>query len=425
MPEQIETAGQAAAMRPQALFRAGDFAWLLFGAVLIAADPETNYNATILLILLTAFEIIEPRLRLFATRRGRIASTVIRMLLAYLLIGYSHTVFSVYFFIFLIPIIAAASIFDFKGAALTTIIALAAYFSFLLPLWPVDWQAITASEVSLMCLRASFFPIVAYAVFEQARAKREEMKRTAEAAERLAESNRSLHRAEASLRRSERLAALGQLTAGLAHELRNPLGTIKASSEMLRNPAMQSRADVMAEMAGYIGSEADRMNSLISSFLDFARPLQIRPVETDLRSAIDDVIRQQADLAARCGVRVLPRVPEGPLTFQFDPDLVKVALSNLVQNAIQASRAGQEVELRVAPSDGDVKIFVTDHGTGIPADQLENIFNPFFTTKPNGVGLGLAIVSKIADEHHGHIYVFSEPGQGTRFELALPKVQQI
>lgn len=166
------------------------------------------------------------------------------------------------------------------------------------------------------------------------------------------------------------------------------------------------------------------MNSLISSFLDFARPLQIRPVEADLRSVIDDVVRQQSDLVSRSGVRVVTRVPEGALIFQFDPDLLKVALSNLVQNAIQASRAGQEVELRVAPTSEDVKIFVTDHGSGIPADQLENIFNPFFTTKPNGVGLGLAIVSKIADEHHGQIYVFSEPAQGTRFELALPKVQQ-
>lgn len=166
------------------------------------------------------------------------------------------------------------------------------------------------------------------------------------------------------------------------------------------------------------------MNSLISSFLDFARPLQIRSVEADLRTVADDVFRQQADLAARCGVILSLRMPDGPLTFQFDPDLLKLALSNLVQNAIQASKAGQEVEMRVTPNDEDVNIFVTDHGSGIQPQHLENIFNPFFTTKPNGVGLGLAIVSKIADEHNGQIRVFSEPGSGTRFELTLPKVQQ-
>jgi signal transduction histidine kinase len=250
------------------------------------------------------------------------------------------------------------------------------------------------------------------------------MKRTQEAAERLAETNRSLRRAEASLRRSERLAALGQLTAGLAHELRNPMGTIKASAEMLTKSSTQKRPEVMSEMAGYIGSEVDRMNSLISSFLDFARPLQIHRVQADLRAVAEDVLRQQGDQASKCGVTLSLRMPDGPLLFDFDPDLLNVALSNLVQNAVQASKAGQEVELRVSPTEDDVNIFVSDHGSGIQAEHLENIFNPFFTTKPNGVGLGLAIVSKIVAEHDGRIRVFSEPEAGTRFELIIPKVQQ-
>jgi two-component system sensor histidine kinase HydH len=220
------------------------------------------------------------------------------------------------------------------------------------------------------------------------------------------------------------LAALGQLPAGRAPAFRTPLGTIKAAAEMLTNPAMQSRSEVMSEMAGYMGSEVDRMNSLIASFLDFARPLQIRPVDADLRAAIGDVLRQQAELGLRCGVTLSLRMPDRPLNFDFDPDLLKLALSNLVQNAIQASRAGQEVEIRAVPGEDDVKIFITDHGSGIQPQHLENIFNPFFTTKPNGVGLGLAIVSKIVDEHNGRILVFSEPGVGTRFELELPKVQQ-
>jgi signal transduction histidine kinase len=214
------------------------------------------------------------------------------------------------------------------------------------------------------------------------------------------------------------------LTSGLAHELRNPLGTIKASSEMLMKPRTQAQPEVMGEMAGYIGSEVDRMNSLISSFLDFARPLQIHAAQGDIRRVIEEVLRQESDLAGRCGVTVALRMADGPLLFDFDADLIKVALSNLVQNAIQASKAGQEVEIRVTPTEDNVNIFVTDHGSGIQPEHLENIFNPFFTTKPSGVGLGLAIVSKIADEHHGHIRVFSEPGSGTRFELTLPKVQQ-
>ena len=233
-----------------------------------------------------------------------------------------------------------------------------------------------------------------------------------------------MRKAEASLRRSERLAALGQLTAGLAHELRNPLGTIKASAEMLTKDSMKQRPEVMSEMAGYIGSEVDRMNGLISNFLDFARPLQLHPATADLKTVFDDVVKQQSELARTRDVKLEVRGQEQLHPFSFDPDLLKLAVGNLVQNAIQASAPGQEVELRAAERETDVVILVSDHGEGIQAEHLENIFNPFFTTKPQGVGLGLAIVSKIIDEHQGHVTVFSEPGRGTRFEITLPRVQQ-
>src|SRR5579884_237262 len=337
MPEELQTAAMAA-NRPQPRFWARDFLWLLFGAGLILSDPELNYNVIIVLIPLTAFQIAEPHLQAFSSRRGQIWSIAIKMVLSYLLVGWSHTFASVYYLIFLIPIISAATMFDGKGVVLVTAMATCAYFSFLLPIWPVDYSLVTNEDIHVYCLHACFFVVVALVVYEQAKAKRAEMKRTQEAAERLAESNRSLRRAEASLRRSERLAALGQLTAGLAHELRNPLGTIKASSEMLNKAATQGRPEVMSEMAGYIGSEVDRMNALISSFLDFARPLQIRALEADLRSVAENVLRQQADLALRSGVTLTLRMPDGPLIFDFDPDLIAVALSNLVQNAIQASK---------------------------------------------------------------------------------------
>jgi signal transduction histidine kinase len=406
------------------VLRARDFAWLLFTAALIAADPETNYDATIVLILLGAFQIVEPRLTLFSSRRGQIASIVLKMILSYLLVGFTHSVDTVYYLIFLIPIISAASMFNPPGVILVTAVASLSYFSFLLPIW-IDWSTYIPppGQISVMFLRVSFFAIVAYVVYEQARAKRNEMARTEEAAARLAESNRNLRLAEASLRRSERLAALGQLTAGLAHELRNPLGTIKASAEMLTKHTMQNRPEVMSEMATYIGSEVDRMNGLIGSFLDFARPLQIHPVMANLRSILDNVIRQHSDAAALRRISLAISMSEAPLEFVFDPDLLKVAISNLVQNAIQASAAGQSVEIRAETADHQIMIFVSDYGEGIQPEHLENIFNPFFTTKPQGVGLGLAIVAKIVDEHQGRINVFSEPGAGTRFEMTLPKVQ--
>ncbi|MCU1292776.1 MAG: signal transduction histidine kinase, nitrogen specific, NtrB, partial [Bryobacterales bacterium] len=317
-------------------------------------------------------------------------------------------------------VVSAATLFDLTGVVLVTAIACALYFSFLLPVF-VDFSTAPPDLLSLMSLRAAFYAIVAFLVFEQAKAKRDEMARTQEAADRLAASNRSLQRAEASLRRSERLAALGQLTAGLAHELRNPLGTIRASAEMLTKENTRKRPELMSEIAGYIGTEADRMNGLISNFLDFARPLQLRPATGDLRSVLDDVVRQLSDLATNRQVKLTVRLDEQPPMFTFDPGLLRLAILNLAQNAIQASPPGSAVEIRASWTHDTVELSVADHGEGIQQQHLENIFNPFFTTKQEGIGLGLAIVSKIVDEHRGRIQVASEPGSGTTFVITLPR----
>ena len=424
MTDENTNSEEVVARRP-AWFRAQDFAWLLFVTILLTTAPEiNNYDALILLPLIGAFQIIEPRLKLFASRRGQIASIVLKLILSYLLVGFSHGIESYYYAIFLIPVVSAATTFDLAGVIVVTAIACLAYFSFLFPIY-FDYSQfqLPPDQIRLMSVRVSFYAIVAFLVYEQAKAKRDEMQRTQEAAERLAESNRNLRQAQASLRRSERLAALGQLTAGLAHELRNPLGTIKGSAEMLMKDTVQSRPEVMTEMAGYIGSEVDRMSGLVSSFLDFARPLQARSVNAELRPVVEEVVGQHSAMAAQCGVKVLVETSEAPLMFSFDPDLLKVALSNLLQNAIQASTEGQSVSIKAAVVGDNVMIFVTDHGHGIQKEHLETIFNPFFTTKSQGVGLGLPIVSKIVDEHHGRINVFSEIGKGTTFEIALPKSQ--
>ena len=402
--------------RLRSWIKVGDLAWLLFVASLLANAPENNYQADILLPLIGAFQIIEPRLAIFRSARGQLISLALKMVLSYLLVGWSHSAESYYYQIFLIPVVSAATTMGFGAVVAVTAIAGLAYFSFLL------YYPYPPELVSLMSLRVSFFAIVAFLVYEQARAKRMQMAQTEEAAAKLAESNKSLRKAQVSLRRSERLAALGQLTAGLAHELRNPLGTIKASAEMLTKETLDERPAVRVEMAGYIGSEVNRMNSLITSFLNFARPLQIHPTEGDLAVVVDDVIRQQSELAKEREVRIVVKKPQSGCRFTFDPDLLKVALSNLLQNAIQASEPGQEIELKIDELGGEVKILVKDQGSGISPQNLENIFNPFFTTKPQGVGLGLPIVSRIIDEHQGRMVVRSEVGKGTTFEVTLPRL---
>jgi two-component system sensor histidine kinase HydH len=230
-----------------------------------------------------------------------------------------------------------------------------------------------------------------------------------------------LREAEANVRRTERLAALGQLTAGLAHELRNPMGTMKASAEMLARQVADS-GPVAVELAGYISSEVDRTNSLITRFLEFARPLQIRRETCDLNELAEKTVRRVEREQAGSGISLHLNLAPELRPIAADGELLERALANLLVNAIQASPQGSTVTLKTRPTGHGVEIAVIDRGSGIAPELLEQVFNPFFTTKKDGVGLGLAIVSKIVDEHGGHLSVTSELGKGTHFLVDLPIV---
>jgi signal transduction histidine kinase len=234
-----------------------------------------------------------------------------------------------------------------------------------------------------------------------------------------------LQEAQAEVRRAERLAALGQLTAGLAHELRNPLGTMKSSAELLARNVPAENA-LAKEMASFITDEVDRLNSLITRFLEFARPHNTRPDKGDISVLLDRAIarfeRERSTTAPAVSVHknYSPDVP--PIA--FDAELLERVFYNLITNAAQASSAGGAVTIKTKPVETEagegVEISVIDRGSGIDQKNLENIFNPFFTTKADGVGLGLAIVSKIIDEHGGKITVESTPGEGSVFRVYLP-----
>jgi signal transduction histidine kinase len=189
---------------------------------------------------------------------------------------------------------------------------------------------------------------------------------------------------------------------------------------MLNQTSTLAQPEVMTEMASYIETEVDRMNGLITSFLNFARPLEIHPVAGDFSTLTAEVLRNQTPLAQSRGVTLTSDIPTDAAKFSFDPALMISAISNLVQNAIQASPPGAAVSVTAARRDGHIEISVADQGEGISPQNLENIFNPFFTTKAEGVGLGLAIVSKIVDEHQGKIVTTSTPGEGTVFRITIP-----
>jgi len=400
-----------------------DLAWLLLFAILALCQEHQDYSADVVLLFLAIFQVLEPKLKVFSGGRGQIASIFIKMVLCYLLVGFAHGINSDFYVIFLLPIVAAATELGLKGTLFFIVLACAAYASFLLFVnW--DLQYIPAPQLRILGLRLWFFPVVGLVVYEEAQGKRREMLRTKEAAEQLAESNRTLQLTQASLRRSERLAALGQLTAGLAHELRNPLGTIKASAELLSRRSTHQKPEVVEELSGYIASEVDRTNALVSRFLDFARPLELHGQTSDIRKAAEQAAAQANGRAAAGEVRIELQLPDQALEFCFDLDLLSVAVLNLLQNAVDASPPGAVVTLAVKDTGAQIRIVVSDHGAGIAREHLESIFNPFFTTKINGTGLGLALVAKIVDEHRGRIAVSSEPGMGTTFEILLPHDRQ-
>jgi two-component system sensor histidine kinase HydH len=398
-------------IRPQDLF------WLVQFAALLIINPEPGLIVPGLLVAIGIVQILEPRI-------GAVTTILLELGLSWVLIGYSGGVSSSFYPILLLPVISASTNFGLRGTVLSTLAAGAGYLAYV-PFLRLNNQFLPSDEIPELVLHVLWFPAVGFLTYQLAQANRQQTRKAEAAVAQLAEANQSLREAQAEVRRSERLAALGQLTAGLAHELRNPLGTMKTSAELLQRQ-VEKENEIAREMAGYISTEVDRTNSLITRFLDFAKPQHLRLEKGDLAGLLDRVIdrfeREKSGPAASISVykNYSPDIP--PVA--FDAQLFERVIVNLLSNAAQASPPGSMVTVKtqlVETGAGQgVEIAVIDRGSGIELKNRENIFNPFFTTKSDGVGLGLAIVSKIVDEHGGTIAVESTPGEGSVFQVILP-----
>ncbi|MGO9261880.1 MAG: two-component system sensor histidine kinase NtrB [Bryobacteraceae bacterium] len=401
-----------------------DLVWLLLFGALAASTPTGDPWEIAMLVALAIMQVLEPKLPVLASQRGRIYWNILKLALGMLLIGYTggiggrSGIGSRYWLVLMLPMIYPATTLGVGGTLAFTLVALASYLVFLVP-GLFDWARYTLDKdtVSELVLRVAFLAMVGNLVnilAEDLRIQNQKFRRTAED---LAEANRHIQEAEEAVRRSDRLAALGQLSAGLAHELRNPLGTIKVSSEMLGR-SVGAENEVAREVAGFIATEVDRCNSLITRFLQFARPLQLQLEDADLAQVLDRAIvaveREVPGIAVY--KNYAPEIPPFPV----DAELLERVFYNLVLNAVQASPPKGAVTVKTRAAGGTAEIAVIDRGAGIDPRQLDTIFNPFFTTKPAGVGLGLAIVSKIVDEHGGKITVESELGKGSVFRVLLP-----
>jgi signal transduction histidine kinase len=409
-----------------------DLLWLFFLVGLALLPPVREVHKQIILLAIGILQLLEGRLVEHLPKRGQSYAVLLKILLAMLLI--SHTgdlgINSSYYPIFYLPVVTAAVYFDAWLTLGWTLVASAAYCSYLLPALQ-EYELAPGAEAEL-ALRILFFFLAAMVVNRFAMETNRQKRRYQMLAEQLAKTNRELEQAQAEARRSERLAALGQLSAGLAHEIRNPLGIIKGSAEML-NQRLRTAEPLAAELGGYISTEVNRLSALVSRFLDFARPLRIETRACSVAEIMDRALRAVAANWSGPEIRV-ERQFERELPYAaVDENLCEQVFVNLIQNAYDAMReSGGGLRISIAQSARcdrrGIEVRVADSGPGIPADLREQIFNPFFTTKKTGVGLGLSIVSKIVDEHRGSIELLDgQPVRGESgacFVIFLPLAEQ-
>jgi signal transduction histidine kinase len=399
-----------------------DLLWLAFLAGLAVLQPRLEIDKQLTLLAIGVFQIFEHRFLTWVPKRGRAYSVILKILLASLLVEYTGGIFSSYWPIYFLPVVTAAMYFDLWGTLAWTALTSAAYCSFVL--WELSEFEATADTATELAIRNLFLFLATIVVNRFVTENRRQLTRYRELAEALAETNRRLEQAQEEARRSERLAALGQLSAGLAHELRNPLAVIKGSAETLARKL--AIADPLStELAGYISSEVNRMNAIVTRFLDFARPLKLERQAEQIPPLIEQALKAAHDRWPDTRVEVQRQFAADLPEVSVDRDLIEQVFTNLALNAYEAmGSGGGKLRVTAAPAQSEgrrgVEIAFKDTGPGVPIELREQIFNPFFTTKESGVGLGLSLVSKIVDDHRGWIRLASEPGQGACFRVFLP-----
>ena len=414
-----------------------DLLWLVFLGGLALLPPRSEIHKQLILLAIVVFQLFEGWLISRLPKYGPAYSVLIKILLATLLLDHTGEIGinSNYYPIFFLPVVSAAVFFGPIATLAWTAVASLAYLSLLIE--ALQEGDLDSAGASILTIRVLFFFIAAILVNRFAMENRRQVERLENLSEKLEETNRELRRAEAEARRAERLAALGQLSAGLAHEIRNPLAVIKGSAEMLNRKVAESQP-LVAELAGFISSEVNRLNALVVRFLDFARPSKLEMRPEHITEIVDHALESAAASFPSAQVKVerqyAPDLPE----IQADRQLCEQVFVNLITNAFQAmdGQPGSsertpdrtlsgKLRLSIAPEaangESGVCVTVEDSGPGVPSELREQIFNPFFTSKKDGVGLGLSIVAKIVDDHRGTIRLDSVTTQGARFRVFFPK----
>jgi signal transduction histidine kinase len=414
-----------------------DFLWLVFLGGLALLPPVDEVHKQLIILAIVVIQLFEGQIITRLPERGRAYVVALKILFATLLLDHTGEmgINSPYYPIYFLPVVSAAIYFGTIATLAWTTVASLAYASLLIP--ALQEYELTPSGATILAIRVAFFYIAAILVNQFVMENRRQIARLQILSEKLEETNRQLRRAEADARRAERLAALGQLSAGLAHEIRNPLGVIKGSAEML-NRKVASSEPLVAELAGYISSEVNRLNALVIRFLDFARPSKLELHPERITEIVDHALETSAASFPNANIKIERNYAEGLPEIPMDRQLCEQVFVNLITNAFQAieGQSGASggtsdgvpkgtLRLSIAPdvSNGEPGVCVTveDSGPGVPPELREQIFNPFFTSKKDGVGLGLSIVAKIVDDHRGIIRLDGDTTNGARFRVFFPQ----
>jgi len=233
----------------------------------------------------------------------------------------------------------------------------------------------------------------------------------------LKDRTRVLLETEEQLLHADRLSALGELSAGLAHEVKTPLASIRGTAEILAGSNTREEREEFSEI---LLTEVDRLNRVVLDFLDFARLQRDVESRADLTIAAGEVLRLLAREAERHGVSISEELAEGLPDVAVDPEQLRQVILNLVVNAIQAQPEGGRVAVGARQKGGEVVLTIADDGPGIGAERAEEVFEPFFTTREGGTGLGLSIVKKILQNHGASIMIDGDSGEGTTITARLP-----
>jgi len=342
-------------------------------------------------------------------------------LLHYLTPLHLHYLHDIYQRFYYIPIILAALWFGFRGGLGCAIIVSLVYTPHIL----FQWGGHLSMEMEKY-LEILLYNIVGSLTGLLAQREREQSLQLQKTAEGLEDSYKKLQAqsdriiaVEEQLRRAEKLSSLGEMAAVLAHEIRNPLGSIRGTAEILRDdypPGSQKHEFIEIQI-----KETERLNNVVEDFLKMARQQPFDMKSCSITEELETIVKLTENLARERGITLLPEFRNsGKITTRGDGEKLRQAFLNIVNNGLQATLPGGTVSIDIRMKENAAEIIFRDNGSGIDSSIINRVFEPFFTTKADGTGLGLAVSRKIIEGHGGSLKIESEPGKGTTVVVSLP-----